>query len=140
MDVDDVGLGHTTKLRWNSKEERVWSDAAVHPPIVSREDFTAVAATLASRGDRHTDKTRKRTPKPYQLRGLLHCGVCERKMQGQWINQAPYYRCRFPEEYALANHLVHPRNVYLREDNIVPYLDRWLGRLFAPHNVTPRTT
>lgn len=37
-------------------------------------------------------------------------------MQGHWINSAPYYRCRFPAEYALANKLDHPRNVYLRED------------------------
>jgi hypothetical protein len=45
------------------------------------------------------------------------------------------YRCRFPEEYALANPLMHPRNVYLREDRVVARLDRWLGRLFAPHRV-----
>lgn len=135
IDVDDVGLGHTTKLRWNSKQNWVWSKTVVHPPIVSTEDFDAVQMTLTGRGDRHTDKTRKRTPKPYQLRGLLYCGVCDRRMQGQWVNDAAYYRCRFPEEYALANHLMHPRNVYLREDRVVPRLDRWLGRLFAPHNV-----
>ncbi|MFD2357294.1 recombinase family protein [Nonomuraea ferruginea] len=127
IDVDDVGLGHTTKLRWNSKHEWVWSETVVHPPIVSKGDFDAVQATLTGRGDRHTDKTRKRTPKPYQLRGLLYCGVCDRRMQGQWVNDAPYYRCRFPEEYALANRVMHPRNVYLREDRVVPRLDRWLG-------------
>jgi hypothetical protein len=98
IDVDDVGLGHTTKLRWNSKQDWVWSETVVHPPIVSTEDFDAVQMTLTGRGDRHTDKTRKRTPKPYQLRGLLYCGVCDRRMQGQWVNDAAYYRCRFPEE------------------------------------------
>ncbi|MFI6458648.1 hypothetical protein ACIBF6_44775 [Streptosporangium amethystogenes] len=56
-------------------------------------------------------------------------------MQGNWSNEAPYYRCRFPEEYALANRVMHPRNVYIREDAIVPKLDRWLGRLFVPHRV-----
>lgn len=135
MNVDDVSLGHTTRLRWNAKEDWVWSEQVVHPPIVSKEDFDAVQMTLTGRGNRHTDKTRKRTPKPYQLRGLLYCGICDRRMQGQWVNDAPYYRCRFPEEYALANHLMHPRNVYLREDRVVLRLDRWLGRLFAPHRV-----
>ncbi|GAA3096351.1 putative recombinase [Streptosporangium carneum] len=135
IDVDDVGLGHTTKLRWNSRQEWVWSESVAHAPIVGQDDFAAAQTTLAGRGDRPTDKTRKRTPKPYQLRGLLFCGACERRMQGQWTNDAPYYRCRFPEEYALANHVMHPRNVYLREDAVVPRLDRWLGRLFSPSNV-----
>lgn len=54
-------------------------------------------------------------------------------MQGNWINEAPYYRCRFPDEYALANKIRHPRNVYLREDAILPTLDHWPSRYFAPH-------
>jgi DNA invertase Pin-like site-specific DNA recombinase len=36
IDVDDVGLGHTTKLRWNSTEDWVWSEKVAHSPIVSR--------------------------------------------------------------------------------------------------------
>jgi len=56
-------------------------------------------------------------------------------MQAHWINSAPYYRCRFPQEYALANKITHPRNVYLREDVIVPRLDRWLAELFAPEHI-----
>jgi len=36
-------------------------------------------------------------------------------MRGQRINQAAYYRCRFPAEYALANEISHPRNVYVRQ-------------------------
>jgi site-specific DNA recombinase len=48
--------------------------------------------------------------------GALFCGVCDRRMQGHWINAAPYYRCRFPEQYALASKISHPRNVYLRQD------------------------
>jgi site-specific DNA recombinase len=68
-------------------------------------------------------------------RGLLYCGLCDRRMQGHWANEPPYYRCRYPEEYALANRVLHPRNVYLREVDIVPKLDKWLGRLFTPRNV-----
>lgn len=38
-------------------------------------------------------------------------------MRSHWINDAPYYhRCGFPAEYALANRVQHPINVYLRED------------------------
>jgi site-specific DNA recombinase len=73
-----------------------------------------------------------RSKHDYVLRGLLYCGVCGRKMQGHWANQAPYYRCRFPVEYALANKLEHPRNVTLRQDTLLPPLDEWLAGKFAP--------
>lgn len=60
------------------------------------------------------------------------CGLCNRRMQGQWLREMPYYRCRFPDEYANANRLAHPRNVYLREDQLVPPLDEWLLTALAP--------
>lgn len=135
IDVDDVGLGHATKLRWNTREEWVWSDEIAQPPIVTAEDFEVVQELLAGRGGRQTGRRLKAASHTYILRGLLFCGVCDRRMQGNWSNEAPYYRCRFPEEYALANRVMHPRNVYIRENAIVPKLDRWLGRLFVPHRV-----
>ncbi len=135
IDIDDVGLGHTTKLRWNSPEEWAWSNDIVHSPIVSAEDFNAVQELRTGRGGQQTGRRLKAASHPYILRGLIFCGACDRRMQGNWSNEAPYYRCRFPEEYALANRIMHPRNVYVREDMIVPKLDRWLGRLFAPHRV-----
>ena len=56
-------------------------------------------------------------------------------MQGQYSNQAPYYRCRYPREYALASHVTHPGNVYLREADVLPAIDRWLAVIFAPHRL-----
>jgi site-specific DNA recombinase len=53
-------------------------------------------------------------------------------MRGHWINEAPYYRCRFPTEYALANKIRHPRNVYLRQDAFEAEVNAWLARVFAP--------
>jgi hypothetical protein len=52
-------------------------------------------------------------------------------MQGHWVNDASYYRCRFPAEYALANRVRHPVNVYLRENLVIGEVDRWLAREFA---------
>jgi hypothetical protein len=135
LDVNDVAQGHVTKLRWNSQEEWVWSDSTVHTPIVSADEFMLAQRILTGRGSRHTGQTRKRTPHVYQLRGLLFCAACSRRMQSHWINRAAYYRCRFPEEYALANKVSHPSNVYLREDQVVPRLDEWLGRLFEPEHL-----
>jgi site-specific DNA recombinase len=56
-------------------------------------------------------------------------------MQGHWISQAPCYRCRFPSEYALANKIRHPRNVYLRQDAFEADVDGWLTTVFAPHRL-----
>jgi site-specific DNA recombinase len=56
-------------------------------------------------------------------------------MQGHWANAAPYYRCRFPAEYALANKLDHPLNVTLRQDALLPPLDEWLASKFEPPNL-----
>jgi site-specific DNA recombinase len=53
-------------------------------------------------------------------------------LQGSWNNGKPHYRCVFPEQYALANQLQHPRSIYVREELIVPALDRWLARAFSP--------
>ncbi|MEU0962209.1 hypothetical protein ABZ328_22120 [Micromonospora aurantiaca] len=53
-------------------------------------------------------------------------------MQGQYSHGDAYYRCRFPQEYALANQVPHPRNVYLREDALTDPLDSWLASAFAP--------
>jgi len=39
-------------------------------------------------------------------------------MQGSWNNNQTYYRCTYPNEYALANHIQHPRAVYLREAEV----------------------
>ncbi|MFE0154170.1 recombinase family protein [Nonomuraea sp. NPDC059007] len=135
LDVDDVGLGHTTKQRWNPKEEWIWSDQPAHPPIISREDYEAAQQTLASRRYRHTEKTTKRAKNVYLFRSLLRCKLCSRRMQGDWLNEMAYYRCRFPEEYALANHVEHPRNVLLREIDLAPKLDEYLGRLFTPWSI-----
>lgn len=46
-----------------------------------------------------------------------------------------YYRCRFPEECALANRVHHARNIYLRESWITAPLDNWLATVFLPHRL-----
>ncbi len=55
-----------------------------------------------------------------------------RHMQSHWANSAPYYRCRFPAEYALANQIKHQLNVCLREDAILTDVDNWLKPRVRP--------
>src|SRR4051794_2023426 len=133
LDVDDVGLGHQTRQRWNDKEHWIWSANPVHEALVSVEDFGRVQDLFAAKGHRERDiVTAKRTRHPYQLRGLIFCGLCQRRMQGSWNNGKSHYRCIYPTEYGLANHTEHPRSVYLREESVVPALDRWLFTALSP--------
>jgi site-specific DNA recombinase len=63
------------------------------------------------------------------------CDACDRKMQASRANGYVYYRCRFAAEYALANKISHPRNILIREAQLVPALDAWLASLFEPDRV-----
>jgi site-specific DNA recombinase len=132
LDVHDVALGHTTKLRWNDAAKWVYSDEIAHAPIITTDGFGKVQDILAARGRGPAQHKPHRVRHAYAFAGSIFCGICQRRMQGQWVNQAPYYRCRFPAEYALANKVDHPRNVYLREDAFGADVHSWLARLFAP--------
>ncbi|MEV4005401.1 hypothetical protein [Actinomadura sp. NPDC049753] len=56
---------------------------------------------------------------------------------GQLEQRQAYYRCRFPTEYALANKVVHPKVVYLREAEIIKGIDTWLVTAFSPSRIGP---
>ena len=131
IDVEDVALGHTTKLRWNETCKWVWSEKIVQPPIIDREIFDRVQVMVSGRAAAPARHKPHRSRHPYALRGCVWCGLCERRMQGHWVNDAPYYRCRFPAEYALANHIEHPLSVFLREAVVIGEVDDWLAREFA---------
>src|SRR6266536_271994 len=136
LDVQDVGLGYETRMRWNDPDTWLWSDAVVHEPLVSVEDFEAAQRVAAQKGHSRKTRQRERVRRSCTLRGLLICGLCGRRIQGQYSHDAAYYRCRYPNEYALTNHVQHPRNVYLAEAELLPILDGWLPRAFAPERVT----
>jgi DNA invertase Pin-like site-specific DNA recombinase len=135
VDVDDVALGHETKLRWNDKADWIWSNDETHEALVSTDDFVKVQEHMAAGVRRPASRKPRTTERPYVLRGLLFCGICGRRMGGQHTHGDAYYRCRYPAEYALANEVDHPRTVYVREDDIVCDLDRWLTTVFDPDNL-----
>jgi DNA invertase Pin-like site-specific DNA recombinase len=135
IDVDDVALGHMTKLRWNDADKWLWSEKIVQPPIIERETFDQVQTMIAARAHAPAEHKAHRAKRPYALRGCVWCGLCGRRMQSHWVNDAPYYRCRFAAEYALANRVEHPLNVYMSEGAVIGAVDGWLAREFAPHRM-----
>lgn len=134
LDVEDVAAGHRTRMVWNDEEAWVQASEQTHQPIVGLELFERARARRQSRtrADRRKPRVSRR---PFLLRGLLHCGLCARRMQGTWNHDRVYYRCRYPSEYALPPESHHPGTVYVREGDIVPALDQWLAQLFSPERI-----
>lgn len=103
--------------------------------VAGHATFTRAQDLLTARRGIQGPHKPHRSKHAYALRGLLFCGICDRRMQGHWANAAPYYRCHFPSEYALANRLQHPRNVTLRQDVLLDPLDAWLASKFDPSHL-----
>ena len=134
LDVNDVALGHTTKMRWNDGGQWIYSEQG-RPPAADRAPTPSAEAQqmLAARSGRaSTSRTAPATP--YALRGLLFCGICDRRMQGSWNNAAPYYRCIFPTEYARPTRVRTPATSPCARTPSSARLDRWLaGKFDARH-------
>jgi hypothetical protein len=71
IDVEDVALGHTTKLRWNDSGKWVWSDKIVHPPVIDRETFDQVQVMVGGRATSPAAHKPHRSRHPYALRGCV---------------------------------------------------------------------
>jgi hypothetical protein len=134
LDVDDVAAGHTSRRRWNPIDQWIWSAEPAHQPLVSRELFQAVQARMHAASPSKPRKAR-RDARVYPLRGRLRCQLCDRRLQGQWIRGEAYYRCRYPAEYATSVGFNHPWSVYLREVDLLPRIDAWLGQLTGPDHL-----
>jgi DNA invertase Pin-like site-specific DNA recombinase len=142
IDPDDVAAGHVTRFRRAAPEKIVRSREPAHPAIVSVEDFTQaqlLRRTKAAGGlatARKSVRGGRSTAREYLLRGLVRCGVCDRRMQGATIRAGAYYRCTTrtmaPGAAAVAD---HPATVNLREDQVIELINGWIGGLFAPENL-----
>jgi site-specific DNA recombinase len=133
IDVDDVALGHETRMRWNDRGDWVWSTDVVHDALIDVALFERVQEQRSLAARRQTT-VRPRRKNTYVLSGLVRCGICERRMVAAWAHDRAYYRCRFPAEYADVQGR-HPRSVNVREEAILPGLDRWLAKVFDPENL-----
>jgi site-specific DNA recombinase len=131
VSIDDVALGHETKMRWNNRADWIWSAKPAHEAIITPDTFAATHEHLTAGANRPVSRRpRSDAREPYALRGLLFCGLCGRRMQGSTAHGTLRYRCRYPAEYALTEKYKHPRQVYVNEQAIVHELDCWLASLF----------
>ena len=80
----------------------------VHPPIIGQETFEQVQVMINGRATAPAEHKPHRARDPYALRGCTWCGICGGGCKATGSTAPPYYRCRFPAEYALANNVEHP--------------------------------
>ncbi len=132
LDVEDVALGHQSKMRWNDRSDWIWSEQPTHDALVTLEQFTAAQAVFT--GAKRAKVRRERTKHTYLLSGHVYCAECGRRMQGSWNHKRAYYRCKFPAEYAVAKDK-HPKTIYVREDSLTPAIDQWLAQLFDDEHI-----
>jgi len=128
IDPTDPSRGYREVLRWNPASEWVISAHIVHPPLVSEQDFVAVQAI------RSTRPTADGSRRVYLLAGLLHCGLCGRRMDAHWVNRRPGYRCRHGHTSAKPADAARPGNLYVREDETLAYLHGQFAHLGADLN------
>ena len=111
-----MSLGHRQVQRWNLPAGWVISSRPAHPALVSEADFIAAQDASAPRGPAGP------ATRQYSLAGLLRCGVCGRRLESAWSNGKPAYRCRHGYTSATRPNPGRPRNLYIREDTIMPRL------------------
>ena len=104
----------------------------MHEALVTREQFDTALAMFAT--NKRRAPRRFGEGRHYLLSGLLHCGVCGRRMQGQWNHGRAYYRCKYPSDYPVGG-ADHPKSVYVKEAAVVPGLDGWLASLFDHEHI-----
>ena len=135
VDVEDVAGGYSSRMRWNDRSDWVMSTDVMHEAIISSEDFDKARSQMAAGTYRPNTGKAHKTNRTYVLSGLVHCALCDHRMQGSFNHDAAHYRCKFASERAPVPGLDHPKVVYVRESAIVPKLDQWIATLFDPPNL-----
>jgi DNA invertase Pin-like site-specific DNA recombinase len=130
IDPGNTALGHRQVQRWNLPDGWIISARAAHPALVSEESFIAAQEVSAPRGPAASAARR------YMLAGLLRCGMCGRRLESTWSNGKPAYRCRHGYTSAARPDPARPKNVYVREDQVLPHLAA-LAILLGRHKHAP---
>jgi hypothetical protein len=131
VDPANTGPGHRQVQRWNLPAGWVISARPAHLAIVTEADYIAAQEASAPRGPAGPATRR------YLLAGLLACGTCGRRLESAWSNGKPAYRCRHGYTSAAGSSPGRPKNLYVREDQILPRLAA-LAILHADRSHSPQ--
>ena len=139
LDPDLPALGHITRQQWQDKDDWVTAEVPTYPAIVDEERWQQVRALVASNtrskavklnGHRSHYGTRRSVPSRYPLAGLVICGCCGKKLQGNVARGLAFYRCKANTDYPVMDG--HPRSHAVREDRPPPPRRRLARRDVRP--------
>ncbi|QKV73986.1 recombinase family protein [Amycolatopsis sp. Hca4] len=97
------------------------SAKVVHPALVTEQAFVAAQQVRAAR-PASDGQTRQ-----FALAGLIHCGICNRRLDSHWNHGRPTYRCRHGHTSTQRASQPRPKTLYIREDHLVDELTIQLG-------------
>lgn len=138
VDPEDVEHGYAKKSRPQRADEWLWSTEVVHDVIIPMELFEAAKAQQQEGRRRTTDRRITKAKRVYALRGKVWCATCGRRMEADWRDGQPRYRCRLSGPDYARNPSIdesHPQTASLREPRVLPAIDTWLAGLFDPAHV-----
>jgi site-specific DNA recombinase len=97
------------------------SAKAAHPALITEQDFVAAQQVRAARpaGDGQTRR--------FALAGLIHFGVCNRRLDSHWNHGRPTYRCRHGHTSTQRASQSRPKTLYIREDHLVDEIHIRIG-------------
>ena len=133
IDVRDVALGHTTKMRWNDEAKWIFSEEIVHPAIINDATFQQAQDLLtARRGARGPHKPHK-SRHAYALRGLLFCGICQPAHARPLGQRRTVLPVPLPERVRARQQALPPaQRLLCAKTSCSARLDGWLASKFEP--------
>jgi hypothetical protein len=143
LDPDSPALGHVTRQMWQERSEWVTATVQTYDAIVDETTWHQVAGLIAANArtkavtsatHRTRSGVRRAEPSRYPLAGLVVCDCCGKKLQGNVVRGHAFYRCKVSADYPVVVH-DHPRSLAVREDRLLPHVDKWLCELFAPERL-----
>jgi site-specific DNA recombinase len=143
LDPDSPALGHVTRQMWQERSEWVTASVQTYDAIVDETTWHQVAGLIAANArtkavtsatHRTHSGVRRAEPSRYPLAGLVVCDCCGKKLQGNVVRGHAFYRCKVSADYPVVVH-DHPRSLAVREDRLLPHVDKWLCELFAPERL-----
>ena len=135
LDVDDVAAGHETVMRWNEEREWTWSIEPVHEPLVSR-------SRLRGRPGDHSlqhSPSRSTYPPgcgtPVRSTWPTHVRDLRTPDAGPPSSRSPLLPLPLRKRVRTLRQARPSAQRYLREDDLLPQIDEWLGDLFSPERI-----
>ncbi|OJF13107.1 hypothetical protein BG844_17000 [Couchioplanes caeruleus subsp. caeruleus] len=125
--------GRKPSHHWNQRDQWVISTVVVHPPLVSEQDF------LRAQQIKALDVPDYGNPHRYRLTGLVICGLCRRRLEGQWVHGRAGYRCRHGYTSGSDVQPDRAKTLYLREEHVLEQARIQFAHLIDldPHALAP---